>query len=153
MQRSFDVSRLTLRCVLFDTDDHAHDSSSDSETSEKEDTAYLEFAHRWHVKSPDLHSRSVSHMITTEGCVYLTQGSGSNRMHRSKNASITVNAMVASNPKGQFSAMLAREPQFAEKFRLQSKIKPKKKAMINPIVRKMKPSDTFWKLGQVKMRR
>lgn len=147
------MSRLTLGCVLLDTDDHAHNGSSDSETSEKEDTAYLELAHCWHVKTPDLHSRLVSSILSTEGCVCLTQGSGSNRMHRSKNASTTVNAMVAWNPKGQFSAMLAREPQFAEKFRLQSKTKPKKKAMMNATVRKTKPRDTRWKLGQVKMRR
>jgi hypothetical protein len=74
-------------------------------------------------------------------------------MHRSKTASRTVNAIVASNPKGQFSAMLAREPQLAAKFRRQSKMKPMKKAIVKATVRTMKTREVHWKPGHVKMRR
>ena len=74
-------------------------------------------------------------------------------MHRSNTASRTVKVMVASNPNGQFSAILAREPQLAAKFKRQSKMKPKKKAMVKATVKTMNTSEVHWKPGHVKMRR
>jgi hypothetical protein len=74
-------------------------------------------------------------------------------MQRSKTASRTVKAMVASKPKGQFSAMLAREPQLAAKFKRQSKMKPMKKAIVKATVSTMNTSEVHWKPGHVKMRR
>lgn len=74
-------------------------------------------------------------------------------MKKSKAASITVKMIVAWKPTGQFSVMLAREPQLAAKLSRQSKIKPKKKATIKPTVTVMNTSESFWKLPQMKMRR
>jgi hypothetical protein len=74
-------------------------------------------------------------------------------MQRSKTASRTVNAIVASNPNGQFSAILAREPQLAAKFKRQSKMNPTKNAIVKATVSMMNPSEVHWKPGHVKMRR
>lgn len=74
-------------------------------------------------------------------------------MKKSSAASMQVKMIVAWKPNGQFSLILASDPQFAAKLRRQSKTKPMKKASVKPIVRMTKTSEVHWKPLVTKMRR
>lgn len=65
-------------------------------------------------------------------------------MKRSKQASVMVKIMVASNPNLHCSLMVASDPQFAGKFRPQSKMKPKKNKIIHMMTKTMKTRDVIW---------
>ncbi|KAH9882172.1 hypothetical protein J1614_001344 [Plenodomus biglobosus] len=143
----------TAGCVLLDANDHANDRGCNSKTSEQEYTAQLYLARVWHLQSPDLTGQLVNVPVLKRGWMLHTQGNGSIRMHKSKTASVIVKTMVASKPKGQFSAMLASDPQLAEKFRRQSKMKPKKNASIHITVRITKTNEVAWNPRNTKIRR
>jgi len=82
-------------------------------------------------------------MVLLQRNVVLTQGKGRSKMHRSRQASVMVKAMVASNPNGQLLLMVSSDCQFASKSRPQSKMNPNKKMKIHAAVRIIKTRDVI----------